>query len=362
MIAARQEELASLTSARGIAAWMVVLYHVRAGMSGWMPEPLIELFAKGYLAVDFFFILSGFVIYLSSHGAFEREGASAYRSFLIKRIARIYPLYLFILLGTIGFVLALNATGRLAEGNPWSELPLHFLMLQNWGFTADLTWNHPAWSISCEFAAYLLFPILVLVLPIRKLPRWAMPLAALAMLMITYALFRAGGMDTLGDKVTIYGLARCLPEFAAGAILAAYWLSGPRHSLTQGAISLAISAALLAAWIWGPLLETIAFPVAMLALIHGLAHLSGVVGNPLDSWPLHYLGEISYATYLCHFMMYVGFKLLFVSDRTAVSPALLGLFVALVLIASVALYHLIERPGQRLIRERFFRQPAPVTD
>ena len=50
-------ELRALTSARGIAAWLVVLYHIRASIAG-LPHGVEAVFAKGYLAVDFFFLLS----------------------------------------------------------------------------------------------------------------------------------------------------------------------------------------------------------------------------------------------------------------------------------------------------------------
>jgi peptidoglycan/LPS O-acetylase OafA/YrhL len=60
-----RHELRPLTSARGIAAWYVVLYHIRESAAGTLPQSVIDIFAKGYLAVDFFFVLSGFVIWLN---------------------------------------------------------------------------------------------------------------------------------------------------------------------------------------------------------------------------------------------------------------------------------------------------------
>jgi len=54
-------ELRALTAARGVAAWLVVLYHIRLSIAG-LPAPLVATLGKGYLAVDFFFLLSGFVI------------------------------------------------------------------------------------------------------------------------------------------------------------------------------------------------------------------------------------------------------------------------------------------------------------
>ncbi|MFA6608003.1 MAG: acyltransferase, partial [Sphingomonas sp.] len=59
-----RHELRALTGARGIAAWLVVLYHIRLSVAG-LPQGVVAVLAKGYLAVDFFFLLSGFVIWLS---------------------------------------------------------------------------------------------------------------------------------------------------------------------------------------------------------------------------------------------------------------------------------------------------------
>ena len=68
-----RHELRPLTSARGIAAWYVVLYHVRLSASGTLPQGVIDFLAKGYLAVDFFFVLSGFVIWLNYRALLEEN-------------------------------------------------------------------------------------------------------------------------------------------------------------------------------------------------------------------------------------------------------------------------------------------------
>src|SRR3546814_12632267 len=93
-------ELRALTSVRGLAAWMVVLYHIRLSIAG-LPEAWVDVFAKGYLAVDFFFLLSGFVIWLT-YGERLRERDASVVAFWQRRIARIYPLHLFMLVSEIG--------------------------------------------------------------------------------------------------------------------------------------------------------------------------------------------------------------------------------------------------------------------
>src|SRR3546814_17193949 len=75
----------------------------------------------------------------------------------------------------------------------------------------------------------------------------------------------------------------------------------------------------------GVLPEVFAVPVGMAALLLLLALTAGRARNPLEWGPLHHLGEISYATYLSHFLLFVVFKLLMVSDASAVPPVLLAL-------------------------------------
>ncbi len=339
-------ELRALTSVRGIAAWMVVLYHIRLTIDG-LPQSWVHVFAKGYLAVDFFFLLSGFVIWLSWGDRLRAEGWRGVPAFLHKRVARIWPLHLVVLGGAVLLALALTVTGRHDPAEfPFRELPLHIFLLQNWGFTDKLTWNDPAWSISCELAAYLAFPLLVRAVDWRTLPSWLVVLAAAAFLLILATAM--AGVPTLGHDIAKYGVIRCLTEFAAGSALCALWLRWKARPALPAILAFALAGGMAAGWFAG-LPEQLAIPFAFAGLLLGLALTSGLRGNPFDWAPLHYLGEISYATYLSHFMLFVVFKLAFVSDAHAVHPLLIALYLAMVLASSVALYHLVERPAQKWV-------------
>ncbi|HEX4695529.1 acyltransferase [Sphingomonas sp.] len=339
-------ELRALTSARGIAAWMVVLYHIRLSIAG-LPQIWLHVFAKGYLAVDFFFLLSGFVIWLSWHGRLREGGWREVPRFWQKRIARIWPLHLAVLGGAVVLAVALAAAGRHDPAEfPFAELPVHVFLLQNWGFTQALTWNDPAWSISCELAAYLAFPLLVRAVDWRTVPTWLIVGAAAAFLLILAAAM--ANAQTLGHDIVRLGIVRCLTEFAAGSAVCALWLRWKASPALPAILSFALASAMLACWAIG-LPEQLAVPFAFAASLLGLALTSSIRGNPLARGPLHYFGEISYATYLSHFMLFVVFKLAFVDDAHAVPPMLIGLYLAMVLATSVALYHLVERPAQRWV-------------
>ncbi|WP_097062141.1 acyltransferase family protein [Sphingomonas guangdongensis] len=336
-------ELRSLTGARGVAAWLVVLFHIRLALPE-LPHRAKAVIAHGYLAVDFFFLLSGFVIWLAWDGRLREGGWAAVPAFLQKRIARIWPLHAVILAGAAALVAGLAMTGRHdPRAFPVEEFPLHLLLLQNWGWTAALSWNHPAWSISVEWAAYLLFPLLVHAIDWRTLPSAVIVAAVGALFLLLASVFAAAGATSLGADVPRLGLVRCLVEFSAGgAIGALWWRWRDRPGL---AIGMAVIAAAL---LTSPLPEPLRVPPALAALLLGLA-LAGDARNPLGWRPLHYLGEVSYATYLSHYLLWFAWKLAFVTNPRAVPAAVIASYLLAVLASSVALYHLVERPAQRLV-------------
>ena len=357
-------DLPALTGIRGIAAWFVVLFHIRTGAATQLSPWLISILGKGYLAVDLFFMLSGFVLWLNYSHALRERGAAGAPTFIARRLARIWPLHIFILGCTAALALLFVLTGRAAPGHyPWSELPLHVALAQNWGFTGALTWNDPSWSISCEFAAYLLFPLLVALVDWRKLPTPSL-LLLLALLPVTlHALMSGGGATTLGSNIPRFGLSRALIEFLMGTLLCTLWT---RWRTVPGIAlpgCLGVLAVTLAALLAGLIPETLGGPWAFAALLLAAA-LGAGRGNPLGWKPIHYLGEISYATYLVHFLLYILFKLVFVADPAYVPLPLLGLFLLLVLVASIVLHHRLERPAQRRLNRAIdtwapARPPAP---
>ena len=349
MSASGPGELRALTSVRGIAAWFVVLYHIRLSIAGLSPD-WVAVFAKGYLAVDFFFLLSGFVIWLTWSDRLRAGGWRMVPQFLQKRVARIWPLHVFMLACAVGLALLLAATGRANPTDyPFGELPLHIFLLQNWGFTDHLAWNDPSWSISAELGAYLLFPLLALAIDWRRVPTWAVLAAIGALLVLLHALIADAGALNLGHDISRFGLMRCVLEFASGTAVAALWVRWRETPMVPAWTSAGIAALMLAGWAVGTMSETLAAPAAFAAILLLLALTSGKSGNPLEIGLLHYLGEISYATYLGHFLLFVVFKLAFVSDANAVPPLLIALYLTLVLVSSIALYHLVERPAQKWV-------------
>lgn len=343
--------LDALTGIRGIAAWLVVFYHLRLSLTGLLPAPAIEVLAKGYLAVDMFFMLSGFVIWYNYAGRIADGGWHASADFLWRRFARVWPLHGAILAAFMAFAVLLALTGRDTSDYPWHELPLHVLLLQNWGFTQALAWNHPSWSISTEMAAYLAFPALVPLLARAETSRLSLLVLAAGLIAALAALYAANGHSTLGADISGLGLWRCLSEFTLGCVMCMMW----RLTREGRAAGLICAAGLVLVGVLAltfDLPETAVVPAALFAGLLALAHDRGPLARLLGAKVPRYLGEISYSTYLAHFGLFIAFKLAFVDETLQLGWASLAGFVALLLAVSAALYHGLEKPAQRWLGRR----------
>jgi peptidoglycan/LPS O-acetylase OafA/YrhL len=357
--AAAPRHLDALTGIRGLAAWGVVFYHIRHSLTELLPAPVIAALGKGYLAVDLFFVLSGFVIWYNYAARIGEGGWGQTKLFLWRRFARVWPLHGAMLAGFAGFAVLLEVTGRDSAGYPWAELPLHLLLVQNWGLLPQLTWNHPAWSISTELAAYLLFPALVSAWRWEKLPSWALLGIAGLLAAGLHGLFAWHGEATLGARIEQLGLWRCLAGFGMGMVLCQLWQRWQGSRLAAQNAGLACALVLALAGLLA-LPETMFVPAAFFAGLLFLALSRGAIARLLGGKVLTYLGEISYSTYLAHFGLFVVFKLLFVDASLQLGWGQLLGFLALVLAASVALYHGLEKPAQRWLNRHPPRWAAPT--
>lgn len=343
--------LPTLTGLRGFAALMVLFYHIRGGMTGFLPAHAIAVLAQGYLAVDLFFVLSGFVLWWTYGSEFRDRGVRAAPHFIVRRFARIFPLHMAILSAMVLFAAALIVSGRdPGEHYSFAELPAHYLLVQNWGFGDRLAWNDPAWSISTEWAAYLLLAGAGGWL--TRLPRgaWSFPLLAIAMAAGLGWWFAATGRASIGDDIPATGLLRCLVEFGIGILLCQWWTAQrekPRGATIIHATALGLAAvATLFFGVAGS--QPAAVPLIMTCIVI-LALQASTAPRPLLSGRIaQWLGDISYAVYLSHFFLWILFKLFFVDDPAMVHPAKISAFILLTLAASHLLHIALEVPARRI--------------
>ncbi len=360
------KEIRALTGIRGLAALIVFLAHTREALAprgvDLPATPLeVRLFLSGGRQVDIFFALSGFILALIYASWFENGVSRAsYLSFLRKRIARIYPLQAFMLAVIAGFVLVaylshaavLNGLGRFSVATFVQNL----LLIQAWGFSGDAgsVWNPPAWSVSIEAAAYLVFPFFLWsTATARERRPWLLLLGALAC-GFTLNLFSFWGQTGFS------GLSRGLSEFALGIIVAALFNTGTADWLRS---NLGSCLALLLLVVCFALTPDTGFAIAacaapLLLALSGKNYVSGFFG----STPIYFLGEISYSVYLGHFL-YTSIAYRIVSTnwmRTGPLPTAIGVtfIVALVLGLSTLTYYAVERPGRDWLSGRRKRVPA----
>jgi peptidoglycan/LPS O-acetylase OafA/YrhL len=153
-----KQEITDLTYCRALFAAWVFIYHV--DLHARFPlGPLAGLFHRGYLGVDGFFLLSGLIL-ARVHPEMSNSASTAFR-FWGKRLARIYPVHLAVLVLLTAIVTA-GLTAGIAPRDPSRftvvSLLENVLLVQGWGFGNSWAWNYPAWSVSTEWAGYLLFP------------------------------------------------------------------------------------------------------------------------------------------------------------------------------------------------------------
>ena len=158
-------QIAALTGLRAYAAWWVVLYHSQHYIRQFLPWMPIGVIRRGYFGVDVFFALSGFIISWVYASQMESFCFGRYLKFLQKRIARMYPVHALTLLLTLGFLTAVRLKGTATAhslGN-WTAATFfeNVLLIYAWIHQdVQIAWNGPSWSISCEWLAYLCFPLI----------------------------------------------------------------------------------------------------------------------------------------------------------------------------------------------------------
>ena len=323
-----------LTALRGLAAVWVVLHHAELGWSLPAGRTLHDVLLFGQLAVDVFFVLSGFImarVYrdLRWHGAGR---------FALRRLSRIYPLHVCVMLA-----LALSAllSERLRSGSthPWGDF-LPDLLLLNPLLQLPPAWNPPSWSAGVELCCYLLF--LPLAFLLRQLPRPALP---------AFALIAALSVATVqahfaGTTVGVGAVLRGLSGFTLGAALAACPPLAPRRWTP-----LLASAALVAATV---LLDPVATALAAAALVTVLgapAVRLRPVERALASPALVWLGQISFSIYLLHVPLLVQFGRLPPVRTMLQSPAgawgAVAAFMLVLLPLATLTHRYIEQPARR---------------
>jgi peptidoglycan/LPS O-acetylase OafA/YrhL len=329
----------------------VVLYHFRPLYSGnFSIEAHTLTISRGYLWVDFFFLLSGFVLCHVYAEDFLRRRLH-FREFLGKRLARIYPMHLFTLL-----VLLIPFFGASGDRLSFST---NLLLLHAWGTDSQLAWNYPSWSISAEWAAYLAFPAILTVF-YRGPLALAVSLAGAGIfgLDMLAAHLHPGPGHSFNHMSYSFGWLRCIVLFSTGVVI--YRIYTARLSFLGSDWTFAVVAAcLLAAMHFGVADAVIVF--CFCGLLCVAAQNEGWP-NKLLSWkPLYFLGVISYSIYMTQALVQFAFEqrpiILFVRGLSPPVALLVYLAECLSVIAVAAVtYRIVELPGRAFVQSLLQRQ------
>jgi peptidoglycan/LPS O-acetylase OafA/YrhL len=312
MSSPRPPEIRALAGARAIPPLILVLFHFCEGHgyrgAKWFDLPV----GRGYLWVEFFFVLSGFILtYVYGGRVAEFWGGKAYVPFLKARLARLYPLHLAMLLTMVAMVVALRALaqhyGYLSIYDEpyhpivnWQGFVASLFLVQGWNLLPYLSWNGASWFVSVEWLLCLLFPFYLWV----ARGRWPWGLALIAA--------GAGGLYYLattgfGLDLTFHnGMFRGMADFAIGVGLAMVFREiRPRtDALPTYVLSLAQAAALGALLLalydtgWARTRLDILTALAEMGLLFTLAFDRGFLARFFQTRALLLLGEISYAVYI----------------------------------------------------------------
>ncbi len=365
----RRSRLPALTGLRTFAALNLVFFHFSNPKSfGWL-APVVD---NGFTSVSFFLLLSGFIL-AYNYADRAAGGGLRPREFWLARFSRLYPVYLFSLvvsLGMLGLEFHVRSLPVALLG-----MALTLTLLQGWSPTLSTFWNTPAWTMSTEVFFYLLFPLVI---------RWKRPKKAGWLLGALFALWVAGmvcpalytwlhpdgvlepGRYTDGwwIRALKFTPPPHLPSFLFGVLLADLnnrLAAGSRWRLLLGVAGLSLLYLVLAQ---GERLPYVFLHDGLLMPLFGLTIL-GLAGENILSRifgfvPFVLLGEASYCLYLLHFNLWMLLHDSGILQKTGLNRLDPWFSYLVLAVAAVMTMKWIERPGQKLIRQWFSFRLKPA--
>jgi peptidoglycan/LPS O-acetylase OafA/YrhL len=368
-------ELRALVGVRAFAAASVVAWHALPVLVLMFPGITTRedvVFGFAVLAVDFFFMLSGFILTEKYLTALSRPSWSTARYFYTLRFARIWPVHAAMVVAfTVASAVALHGFGFTLTNVDEDPLNVVLNLLLLNGVPPATSINGPAWSIGVEVGAYALFPLAAIVLArFRTAPA---AFAGAAIMLVAGAVIYGPVYEGADHATLTYGLPwiRITFGFLGGALLNIGWRSLHRGRYGRGWDVVVIAAAIVASattvvtgWSGPFVIPVLAYPFLGLAVLAS-AGATGVVGRLLGSGPIEWCGRLSYSIYMTHFLVVIS--ILWVLRRwdaetfdLPVRVLLLGLSAMLVAVAAVVTYYVVEEPARHMIRHRARRRVADV--
>ena len=320
----KPSEIRALAGARALPPLILVLFHYCEGR-GYFSQPWFDLLAgKGYLWVEFFFALSGFILTYVYGARTMALGSPSYWTFIKARLARLYPLHLAVLLIMLAMVIATHFLG-VVQGQPsiyeapygpniaWPGFIASLFLVQAWHVLPYLSWNGASWFVSVEFFLCLIFPLFLMLQRKGGFRRAGLLLLAGAAGLITLSRVSGHGLDITYD----WGILRGMAAFAIGVALAMFHrgfakqiepLHHAVHSAAQiAALGLLFYGIYFTGWAHKPEDVYVVFP--MMLLIFTLSYDKGILAQIFHSKPMLLLGEWSYGIYIGQAIVLQGIRI-----------------------------------------------------
>lgn len=295
------KRIVELDGLRGVLALWVVFYHMCSSLPlvKQIISNTIPFIMEAWFPVDVFFMMSGFVMMHVYGDQFSTEiSAAKFKHFMLARFARLYPVHflslvllLIILLpGLLHSVDFYTTDGRYSIGTFLGSL---FLLQGPWILIR--TWNYPAWSISAEWHAYILFPILILL--VNRFGRWG---SIFSIVLLTVMVFILYNSDVGNEKYPTNGLAvilRTIPLFYSGMVLYRLIFENSNNIGLNDWASFFVLIILIIA-LCGERYSSLAVIFVPFLILISLR--CGVISRFFSTKPCLFLGKISYSMYMTH--------------------------------------------------------------
>lgn len=344
-------QITMLTALRGIAALAVVFFHtaVMPPLGSLIYSPLLKMFGTGFFGVDFFFILSGYVLIYVYQGVEKWHFSKEYLQFVYYRFARIYPLHL-LMLGVFVLISILASQRYDDVQTNWLSLLENIFLVQAW-HSSELTWNVPAWSISLELLVYLGFPAwhwfykqIKDVHPMLIIP-FVLSLLCLQKMCFLLILHQNDLFFAHGSK----GFLRILFEFPIGICLFILTQKVPMKAILANVLFILIPTGTLISFL--TVHNDFIMIFLFVVVIYASVHVDGLIKTVFTSKPFLWLGERSYAIYMGHFFIMSTMQKVF--DMLGSQNSLLFYICVLTVTLGFSdlLYRFVEMPARQYLRD-----------
>ncbi len=342
------KEIRSLTGIRGVASLYVCLYHFYQWFANNNKDSLFvknEYFfvfaSHGYIAVDLFFMLSAFVLTLSSAQFFDYKlKFSNYKVFMQRRFIRIYPSYFFIVVITYIFIYQYNHT----------ILFLCSLTLLNILIGAPyMLANH--WSLGVEWITYIVFPAFYKLSVLIKHNWWTYMLIFYGMLTLFIVGIASPDYKSFNYLLNIssgyYGILRCFGCYLLGMAAFKVFKNLKTAIFYKNIFSIIITISIIISLFFAK--ADLVTELLFMLLLISIARDNNLVAKILSSKIIYFLGVISYPLYLIHFVICLNIWKIysfFKTEKIGIHSnlSLFFLYITLCILLSTVFTYCIELP------------------